>query len=91
VFDSLREGIPYYLGPLEDTPGNAILVSGLDEIRPRAAVLVPIPQQDHVPAVLYGDNLEAPLDSVDLRALRGAAAKAGLALELLLLKHRIQQ
>jgi hypothetical protein len=91
VFDDLRGGASYYLGEMEERPGNEMLLQGLGGAQPEAVLLVPVPFQDRIIAVLYGDAPARDLMKVDVRALRTLTRKAGLAMELLLLKHRIQQ
>jgi len=76
---------------VEDLPGNEILVQGLGGTRPEVAFLIPVPFQDRNIAALYGDSSAEEMASLDVRTLRALARKAGLAMEMLLLRHRILQ
>jgi len=91
VFDALGGGSGYYLGKVEDLPGNEILVQGLGGTRPETAFVIPVPFRDRHIAALYGDCSAEEMASLDVRALRTLVRKAGLAMEMLLLKHRILQ
>jgi hypothetical protein len=89
VFDALGGGSGYYLGEIEDLPGNELLVQAMGGEQPEVAFVIPVPFQDRHIAALYGDCSAARMGSLDVRNLRTLARKAGLAMEMLLLKHRI--
>jgi hypothetical protein len=89
VFDALGGGSGYYLGEVEDLPGNELLVQAMGGEQPEVAFVIPVPFQDRHIAALYGDCSAARMGSLDVRNLRTLVRKAGLAMEMLLLKHRI--
>lgn len=91
VFDALSAGTGYYLGEMEDLPGNELILEGLGGGRPEVAFVLPVPFQDRDVAALYGDGTVDRLRNLDVRSFRTVVAKAGMAMEMLLLRHRILQ
>ena len=91
IFDSFRKSANYYLGSLPDTPGNRELVGALEGIHPKNVLLFPLTYKKSVIAVLYGDNGEEDFpQDLYLKPLKGLAARASMAIEMLVLKNRIR-
>ncbi|MEM7249415.1 MAG: hypothetical protein AAF533_29160 [Acidobacteriota bacterium] len=81
----------YYLGELPRRPGDEAFAAVLGNPRPKEVVVMPIPLQGRTVAILTGDELELPLDQIDLRALRSACRKAGMAIEVLVKRASIRK
>ena len=91
IFDSLTSGSKYFLGEVEDIPGNELLLQALGGGKPEVAFLMPISFQDRLIAAFYADGSMEKLRQLDVQAQRALAKKAGLAMEMLLIRNRILQ
>ena len=54
-------------------------------------VILPVKLNDKPVILLQGDSLDQPLTGFDMRSMRSACQKAGLAMEVLLLRSKIRQ
>ena len=81
----------YHLGELPGRPGDERIASVLGAPRPSSLLLLPVMLGEQVVVVIQCDDAERPLGEFDLRSLRVACQKAGLAMDVLLLRSRIRQ
>ena len=81
----------YYMGEVPSRPGDARVADAFGAPRPANLLLLPVTLADQVVMVLQCDSAEKPFGEFDLRGLRAACQKAGLAMEVLLLRARIRQ
>lgn len=79
----------FYFGPVSPLPAHRELFERLWGKPPHMVLLVPIRVKDRVAALLYLDDEDEPMLRPDLPLMRRVAAKAGLALEILLLKKKL--
>lgn len=91
VLSEVVSSAQYHLGELPASPGNERLGGFLGAPRPESVLFIPVHLGDQVVLVLQCDDAERPLGEFDLRSLRVACQKAGLAMEVLLLRSRIRQ
>jgi hypothetical protein len=81
----------YFLGELPPRSGDESIGEAFGLPRPANVLLLPVLLGEQVVIVLHCDDAERALGEFDLRSLRGACQKAGLALEVLLLRSRIRR
>jgi hypothetical protein len=91
ILDTALGSKDFYFGVVPKLPANHDLYSVLGGILPSAALVLPVPVKGRVAALLYLDEGERPLTRPDIPLMRRVAAKAGLALELLLLRQKLRE
>ncbi len=94
VFKSLIAGLERWRGPLPPFHAHETLVAGLGGT-PEACIVLPIRLRERVVSFFYGDNGDASLDEsslddVTLDELQRLVQKAGVALEVIILKNKIR-
>ena len=89
VFKSLMAGLEVWRGPLPPFAAHDTLVQALGG-PPGACVVVPIRLRDRIVSFLYGDNAGDTIDDTPLDELERLAQKAGVALEVIILKNKIR-
>ena len=89
VFTLVRDQPKHYLGPLPDTKANAELVEHLGGQRPEAVLCVPFGIKGRALGCFYAEDTLQELQSIDLHLLFQLLQKAGLALEMLLVRRKI--
>jgi hypothetical protein len=90
VFLSLAKGAELWRGPLARLPAHARLLASIGGRNPRECLVLPITLRSKVVSFLYGDNMRAGLADVPLPELRRLVSKAGVALEVCVLKNKIR-
>lgn len=89
VFTLVRDTAKHYLGPLPDTPANQELVDHLGGERPEAVLVIPFGIKGRPIGCFYAEDAGDELAAIDLHLLFRLLRKAGLALEMLLLRTKI--
>ncbi len=88
AFNSITEGNPFYLGPLDESPTHARLISAFGGPPPEQVLLVPLKMLGRPVGIIYLDaNLSDPKEA--LQGLKNLAAKAAMAFEILILRNKI--
>jgi len=82
VFANLRQGAPFYRGPLPSLPIHRDLARAWDGMLPRECLLLPVRLQGRLVTVVYADRGEADLATIDTAALQVLAARTAAAFEL---------
>jgi hypothetical protein len=90
IFVGLAQGMAFWLGPLPPMARNIDLLLGLGGEEPRDCVVLPIQLRDKVFCFLYGDNGHHGVAGVPMAYLRRLVAKASVAFQVYLLKHKIR-
>lgn len=88
LFLNLREGSPFYRGPLPRLDAHQRLVKVWGGKYPRECLLLPIRVKDRLVAVVYCDRGTEGLSQVDVGELQQAAALAGRAFERYLVRKK---
>ncbi|MCG6964067.1 MAG: hypothetical protein LJE95_12455, partial [Acidobacteria bacterium] len=88
LFSDLLEGGGYHLGPVPSAAANAEVVRALGEPAPEALIVVPVCVGDRAAAFLVGDN-PGEGGAVPVADIQMMAQRAGIALELLILRSKI--
>lgn len=91
VLQGVAQTGQYYMGELPARAGDQSVASALGDPRPANMVILPVKLNDKAVILLQGDNLDQPLSNFRMRDLRSACQKAGLAMEVLLLRSKIRQ
>ncbi|HEX5044186.1 MAG TPA: hypothetical protein VFV75_14855 [Candidatus Polarisedimenticolaceae bacterium] len=91
ILDTALASKDFYFGVVPKLPANHDLYSVLGGTLPSAALVLPVLVKGRVAALLYLDEGERPLTRPDIPLMRRVAAKAGLALELLLLRQKLRE
>jgi hypothetical protein len=81
----------FFFGVVPPLPPNQDLYSALGGKLPAMAMVVPISVKGRTVALLYLDDEDRPITQPDIPAMRRAAAKAGLAFEILLLRAKLRK
>lgn len=89
VFTLVRDQPKHYLGPMPDTPANATIVEAFGGERPEAVLCVPFGIKGRAIGCFYAEDTLENLKGIDLHLLFQLLQKAGLALEMLLIKTKI--
>ncbi|MGH9364286.1 MAG: hypothetical protein ACRD1B_03345, partial [Thermoanaerobaculia bacterium] len=89
LFESLREGKTFHLGPVLPLPGNRVFFSVLGGDAPPSALVIPVTVRERAVALLYADNRTAELGPVDLALWRRLSQVMGVALEIQLLRKKL--
>ena len=88
VLKAVSSGGGSYLGPLEKTPLNARLLSGIGGQTPDAVLVLPLHLAGRLVAILYLSSASRPLQEGVVEAQR-LLAKAAMAFEVLILRDKI--
>ena len=89
VFTLVRDQPKHYIGPMPDTPANAEIVEHLGGERPEAVLCVPFGIKGRALGCFYAEDSLQELQGIDLHLLFQLLQKAGLALELLIVRRKI--
>ena len=89
VFTLVRDQPKHYLGPMPDTPANAGIVETFGGERPEAVLCVPFGIKGRAIGCFYAEDKLDDLKGIDLHLLFQLLQKAGLALEMLLIRTKI--
>ena len=90
IFSYFRMGSEFYFGPVPNLPVNKKFYSDLSVSTPDRVLLVPIFIKDRLIAIFYGDNGASQREEPDIALYRRLAQKAALALEILILRNKIE-
>ncbi len=90
AFLNLAQGAAYFRGPLAPMPLHRKLAGCWGGQLPRECMMIPIRIRERLVSVLYGDRGAQPLGVLDLEQLQRLAHKASMALELCILRKKIQ-
>ncbi len=88
---NLKKGSNLFVGPLAPMPSHRQLAKVWGGDLPTDCVLIPLRIRERLVCVLYGDCGDRGLGSVDLESLRRLAEKASHALELCILRKKLQR
>ena len=91
LFDGVLESHELFFGVVPPVPPNQDLYSALGGRLPAMAMIVPITVKGRTVALLYLDDDDRPITQPDIPVMRRAAAKAGLAFEILLLRAKLHK
>jgi hypothetical protein len=91
IFDVTLDSGRLHFGPVAPTPPNREIYTLLGGRLPDMAVLIPVVVKGRRVALLYLDNDGDSRPIPDVLLVRRIAAKAGLALEILLLKRKLRE
>ncbi len=90
VFLNLQQGAELHLGSLPPMPTHRQLVHTWGGEWPSECLVMPIRVGDRLVAAYYGDRAPATLGGLDLDEWKSLAAKVGDALELCILRKKLQ-
>jgi hypothetical protein len=90
IFSYFRMGSDFYFGPVPDLPANRQFYGELGVPAPDRVLLVPIQIKGRLISLLYGDNGAGRREEPDIGLYRRVAQKASLALEILILRNKIE-
>jgi hypothetical protein len=90
IFSYFRMGSDFYFGPVPDLPANRQFYRDLSAPSPDLVLLIPILIKGRLIALLYGDNGTGRREEPDIALFRRVAQKASLALEILILRNKIE-
>ncbi len=90
IFSYFRMGSDFYFGPVPDLPANQHFYRDLSVPAPDRVLLIPIHIKGRLIALLYGDNGAGRREEPDIALFRRVAQKASLALEILILRNKIE-
>lgn len=90
VFLNLAAGAELHCGPVVRGDGNDILLEALGAPAPASAIIVPLVVRGKPAGFLWLDNGPAGVTGISMPIAREAAALAGLALEVLVLRKKIR-
>jgi type II secretion system (T2SS) protein E len=91
LFDTALQSRDFYFGVVPALPANRDLYTALGGRLPANVMLLPIVLKERTVALLYLDGDDGPLPRPDIPVMRRAAAKAGLAFEMLLLRNKLRE
>jgi hypothetical protein len=90
IFSYFRMGSDFYFGPVPELPANQQFYKDLSLTVPDRVLVVPILIKGRLIALLYGDNGTGRREEPDIALFRRVAQKASLALEILILRNKIE-
>jgi hypothetical protein len=90
VFLNLAQGVDIHVGPLGGGEGNALLRDALGQPPPIEAILAPLRVRERTVGFLWLDRGDEALGEVPLQVIRDVARLTGLALEALVIRHKIR-
>lgn len=90
IFLSLFQGAPMYFGPMPPVTTNRQLADCWGGELPQEVAMFPLRVRDRLVAILYGDRGSLGLIGLDLDELKRLANKASMALELIILRKKLQ-
>ncbi len=91
IFDSAILSRDFYFGVVPALPANRDLYTALGGKLPANVMLIPIMVRERTVALLYLDGDDGPLPQPDIPLMRRVAVKAGIALEMLLLRNKLRE
>ncbi len=91
VLDAALGSRDFYFGVVPPLPGNRDLYTVLGGRMPAMALVLPVLVKERTAALLYLDDDERPMTRPDIPLMRRVTAKAGLALEILLLRQKLRE
>jgi hypothetical protein len=91
LFDTALQSRDFYFGVVPALPANEELYGTLGGRLPANVMLLPIIVKERTVALLYLDGDEGALPRPDIPLMRRAAAKAGLAFEMVLLRNKLRE
>ncbi len=91
VFDTALRSRDFYFGVVPPLPANRDLYTVLGGRMPAMALVLPIHVRERTAALLYLDDDERAMTRPDIPLMRRVTAKAGLALEILLLGQKLRE
>ncbi len=91
VFDTALRSRDFYFGVVPPLPTNRDLYTVLGGRMPAMALVLPIHVRDRTIALLYLDDDDRPMTRPDIPLMRRVTAKAGLAIEILLLRQKLRE
>ncbi|MCP4656874.1 MAG: hypothetical protein GY856_15800 [bacterium] len=90
IFLNLRRGADFHLGPLPPMPAHLQLARCWGGDWPKACLMVPVTLRDRMVIVIYGDQGDADLAEFKIDHFKSLAEKASRALELCILRKKLQ-
>lgn len=90
ILDAAQRSRDFHFGVVPALPPNRDLYSLLGGRLPAMVLVVPIAVKDRTVALLYLDDGDRAMTRPDIPLMRRAAAKAGLAFEILLLRNKLR-
>ena len=88
LFLNLREGSPFYRGPLPRMDSHQALAKLWGGRFPKECLLLPVRLRDRLVAVIYLDQTSAGLGGLDLDAMQQVARATGHAFEVFLMRKK---
>ncbi len=89
LFVNLRHTGQYYMGPIPPGEANQVLAEALGEPAPQEVLALPVRIKGRAVMYALGDSPGMQLAELPVAELADACAKAGLALEVLILRSKI--
>jgi hypothetical protein len=90
LFEALRGGRTFHLGPTPPLPGSRVFFWALGGDPPKSVFIIPILVRDRTVALLYADNESEDVGPVDLEQWRRLSLLTGIAFEIQLLKNKLR-
>jgi type II secretion system (T2SS) protein E len=90
IFSYFRMGSDFYFGPIPEIPSNQQFYRDLGILPPDRVLLIPILIKGRLIALLYGDHGAGRREEPDIALFRRVSLKASLALEILILRNKIE-
>ncbi len=90
IFLNLRRGADFHLGPMPPMPAHRQLARCWGGDWPKACLMVPVTLRDRMVIVIYGDQGDADLSDFKIDHFKSLAEKASRALELCILRKKLQ-
>lgn len=91
IFLNLQHTGQFYLGPIPPGEANKVLAESLGEPRPEEVLALPVRIKRRPVMYAFGDSVGMRLADVPVQDLADACSKAGLALEVLILRSKIAE
>lgn len=91
IFDSALKSRDFFFGSVPPLPANRDIYTLLGGKLPATALIVPVLVKERTAALLYVDDEQRPITRPDIPGMLRAAAKAGLAFEILLLRNKLRE
>ncbi len=91
VLDTALRSRNFYFGVVPPLPGNRDLYTVLGGRMPAMVLVLPILVKERMAALLYLDDDDRPMTRPDIPLMRRVTAKAGVALEILLLRNKLRE
>jgi hypothetical protein len=91
VLDAALKSAEFFFGVVPPLPSNRDLYGALGAKPPAMAMVLPITVKGRVVALWYLDDDDRPMTRPEIPRMRRAAAKAGLAFEIVLLRGKLRK